>query len=406
MRRFEKAGSLAVLLACEVGAMAVWFASSAAAGRLQAEGGVTVGGAAWLASALQLGFVGGTLISASLSLADRFDPRRLFAASALTAAVATALLAGVAPIGAAALGLRFITGACMAGVYPVGMRLAVTWARRGAPSDLGLLIGLLVGALALGSASPHLLAAAPGLGWRTIYLAAAGLAAASGLGIGFAGLGPGMTRSGRADWTRMAQAWRQRPLLLANLGYLGHMWELYAMWAWLGAFLTASFRASGLSTPALAAEAAAFAAVGAGAVGSGLGGLLADRYGRTAVTTGAMAISAACALVTGWLFGGPAPLLIVICLIWGVAIVADSAQFSASIAELAEPGSIGTLLTAQTCAGFLLTMVSIQLVPVVVAAVGWGGAFSMLAVGPVLGCWAMLRLRAHPEAARLAGGRR
>lgn len=398
----SKAASVAVLLVCQVGAMAVWFASAAVAALVQAGGGVPASEAAWLTSAVQAGFVAGTVGSAALSLADRFDPRRLFTASALVAAACTVTLAFLPPTGALQVALRFVTGACMAGVYPVGMRLAATWAR----GDLGLLIGLLVGALTLGSASPHLLAAVPGLEWRQVYLAAAASAAVCGLGINLAGIGPGMARAARIDLRRMAQAWRDPALRLANLGYLGHMWELYAMWAWLGAFLQSSFRASGLAQPGAAAEAAAFAAVAVGALGAWGGGWLADRVGRTVVTTGAMAASAACALVVGWLHGGAPALLVAVVLVWGVTVIADSAQFSASIAELSEPDSVGTLLTTQTCTGFLLTLVSIQLVPRVEAAFGWAGAFTMLAIGPVLGCVAMARLRRHPASLRLAGGRR
>ena len=384
--------------------MAVWFSSAVVVALIRADGAVADGGAAWLTSAVQLGFVLGTISSAALSLADRFDPRRLFTVSALAAAAATAVLAVLPPTGPMQLVLRLLTGMCMAGVYPVGMRLAATWARPGRGGDLGLLIGLLVGALTLGSASPHLLGAVPGLDWRHVYWAAAGLAAACGLGIGLAGLGPNHARAARIDPARMAQAWRNRPLRLANLGYLGHMWELYAMWAWLGPFLRSSFAASGLAGSGQAAEMAAFAAVALGAAGAWGGGALADRVGRTCVTMGAMGASAACALLIGWLHGGAPGLVVLVALVWGVVVIADSAQFSAGIAELAEPDSIGTLLTVQTCAGFLLTLVSIQLVPVVVGWAGWAGAFSMLAAGPLLGVLAMARLRRDPAARRLAGG--
>jgi MFS family permease len=184
------------------------------------------------------------------------------------------------------------------------------------------------------------------------------------------------------------------------------MWELYAMWAWLAVFLQASFAASGVHAPRVAAEWLTFGAVGAGALGAWLGGALADRLGRTTVTIGAMAVSGVCAALMGWLFGAPAWLVASVALCWGVSVIADSAQFSASVAELAEPASIGTLLTAQTCAGFLLTLVSIHLVPDVVALAGWRVAFGMLAIGPILGCVAMARLRRMPESRRLAGGRR
>jgi MFS family permease len=299
--------------------------------------------------------------------------------------------------------LRFLTGMCMAGVYPVGMRLAATWAR----GDLGLLIGLLVGALTFGSASPHLLAALTnGADWRMVYAVAAACSALSGLAILRCGVGPSIRRAAGLDLRKFTQAWRQPAVRLANLGYLGHMWELYAMWAWLAVFLQASFRASGRADPAHAASLLTFAAVAAGALGAWGGGALADRIGRTAVTIAAMAGSAACALVMGWLFGGPEWLVIVVAIAWGVTVIADSAQFSASVAELSEPSSVGTLLTIQTCAGFLLTLASIHLVPHVVDLAGWRGAFTMLAIGPLLGCVAMARLRNRPEARQLAGGRR
>lgn len=394
--------SLAILLLCEVGAMTVWFSSAAVVSTIKQTQALSEQSAALLSSSLQLGFVLGTVTSAVLSLADRFDPRRLFMASALVAAAATLCLAMLPPAGPLVYALRLITGMCMAGVYPVGMRLAATWAK----GDLGLLIGLLVGALTLGSASPHLLAATGGLDWRLVYRVAAGCAGLSGLAVLACGIGPQMARSAKLDLAKFTQAWRNPALRLANMGYLGHMWELYAMWAWLAVFLEASLRQRGLPDAAHTASLWTFAAVGIGALGAWGGGFLADRLGRTAVTIGAMATSAACALAIGWLFGAPPWLLLPLTLLWGVSIIADSAQFSASIAELSEPDSVGTMLTTQTCSGFLLTLVSIHLVPHAVAAAGWGGAFTMLAIGPLIGCVAMARLRAKPQALRLAGGKR
>ena len=219
--------SLAILLVCEVGAMTVWFSSASVVATVKQSQAVSAQAAALLTSSLQAGFVAGTILSALLSLADRFDPRRLFMGSALVAAAATAWLVFLPPTGPLVYALRFLTGMCMAGVYPVGMRLAATWAR----GDLGLLIGLLVGALTLGSASPHLLAASGGVDWHLVYAVAAGCAALSGLAVLLCDIGPHMKRAARLDLSKFTQAWRDPAVRLANLGYLGHMWELYAMWA-------------------------------------------------------------------------------------------------------------------------------------------------------------------------------
>jgi MFS family permease len=391
--------SIAVILFAQVTAMAVWFASAAAAAALARSAPLSGFESALLTSAVQAGFVVGTLVSAFLGLPDRFDPRRIFLVSALSAAAASAALGLLPPTGPVILVLRFLTGVALAGVYPIGMRLAATWAS----GDLGLLIGLLVGALTLGSASPHALAAFVELDWHIIYIAAAGLATCGGVSILAAGIGPNAPRKVSLEAGRISQAWRNPALRLTNLGYLGHMWELYAMWTWLAVFLGESFRQTGSAQGLV--EIVTFAAIAAGAIGAWLGGLCADRWGRTTVTIAAMAASGTCAAVMGWLSGGPVWIVSALAVVWGITIIADSAQFSASVAELSEPDSVGTMLTLQTCAGFLLTLASIQLVAPVREIGGWPGAFTMLAVGPFFGCWAMLQLRRRPEAVRLAGSR-
>ncbi len=398
----QKWPSLAALALAEVLALSLWFSASAVVPALKADYGLSDLHASLFTSAVQAGFVAGTLASAVLGLADRLDPRRFFMGAAAVAGIANALILTLDPASPAVPTLRFVTGMCMAGTYPVGMKLAASWAK----GDLGLLVGLLVGALTLGSASPHLFNALGGLDWRFTIASTSVAALAAAALVNLVGIGPNFAKAPPFDPHHALKAWRSPSLRLANLGYLGHMWELYAMWAWIVVFLQASFHIAGVEQAALWAKLAAFATLAAGAAGCLLGGVLADRWGRTTLTMGAMALSGSCALLIGFLFGGPPWLLVALCLVWGASIVADSAQFSASVAELSERSLIGTMLTVQTCAGFLLTLLTIHLVPVLAEAFGWRWAFAFLAIGPFLGVLAMGRLRAHPEAAKLAGGRR
>jgi len=380
-----KVWHLFVLCLAVVLTLSVWFAGTAAVPDLLAAGLVTPARAGWLTAAVQLGFVAGTLVSALLSLADRWDPRRLFLASALLASAATLAQTQVAPSGGAALALRFVAGAAMAGVYPVGMKLAASWAR----GDLGLLIGLLVGALTLGSALPHLIPTLlGGIGWRAAYLGAGVLAAAGGLSI--LAFRPGPLLGSRPPFrpAQALEAWRNKGLRLANLGYLGHMWELYAAWAWVGLFL-----AGVMGGPPGAAGPWVFAVLAAGAVGCVVAGVVADRWDRAATAALCMLVSGSCALLVGPASAVGVWLVILVALVWGFAVVADSAQFSACIVTLSPPDYVGTMLTVQTCLGFLLTVLTIGIVPAAVGWLGWTWAFAVLAPGPFLGAWAMWRLR-------------
>jgi MFS family permease len=277
-----------------------------------------------------------------------------------------------------------------------------TWTRE----DRGFGVGLLVGALTVGSAAPHLFRALGGIGdWRPVLVLSGGLAVAGGFfAAAFVREGPFRSAPADFDWEYAATIWKDRGIALANLGYFGHMWELYAVWTWTPVFLAASFKAVGADERA--AGLAGFAVVAVGGIGSLVAGRLADRFGRTVVTSAAMAISGACCILAGLLFGQNPWLLTILCLVWGFSVVADSGQFSAGVSELVPPGRIGTALTVQTSLGFLLTLVTIRLVPTFERLVTWRYAFAFLALGPAAGIWAMLRLRGLPASERMASGRR
>ena len=395
---------IALLAISQLLAMTLWFSATAVLPALTRAWELGPSGQAWLTASVQIGFVVGALGSALLNLPDRIAPRRLVAISATLGAAANLVLALWVSSLAPALLLRFATGVCLAGVYPPGMKIAaghVTGRRR------GLAIGVLVGALTLGSATPHLVAgvlSVAELPYSTVLAVSSGLALAGALIVAVAVKdGPHQAAPAPFDPTQIRRVIQNRGVVLANLGYCGHMWELYAMWTWLVAFLTAT-----LGTDATTqARTVAFVSIGvAGAAGCALAGWAADRAGRTLITIVAMAVSGACCLVSPLAYSAPLGILIAFGVVWGVSIIADSAQFSAAVTELADPPYLGTALTLQTSVGFALTLVTIWGLPLLADAVGWQYTFLALAPGPLLGCVAMWRLRRHPDSARMAGGRR
>jgi MFS family permease len=384
-----KSRSILILLIAEISAMSLWFVSAAVLPEMLREVALSPLRQAALSSGVQAGFVIGAMISAIFGVADRFDPRRVFALSALCAGLVNALLLVAVPGGDVAIIARVLTGALLAGVYPVGMKIVVGWGQK----DRGFLVGALVGALTLGSALPHLIAISGGANWRVTVAAASIAALAAGvLGL-FVSLGPHHGQAVVFRARAIAVAWTNRKVRLAIAGYLGHMWELYAMWAWIGVAAATSY---GMTMPAADAgyyaKLTAFLAIGSGGVICVFAGIAADRIGKAQTAIIAMAISGTCALLAAATFGGPAWITFAIVLVWGMAIIPDSAQFSALVADASPPELAGSLMTFQTALGFALTIITVQMTPLLAATFGWPFLLAALAIGPALGIAAMVPL--------------
>lgn len=386
-----------------VGSLTTWFSMTAVMPQLQADWGFSVDVASWMTNAVQLGFVSGALVASLVNLPDIVRMNYLMAASALLAAACNGVLL-LEPGVTVAIISRFLTGVALAGIYPSGIKLMATWFQKGR----GLALGFLVGALTLGSSVPHFFRAlSASLDWQVVIIASS-LAALGAAILFFWRLHEGPYAFGKAlfDPKQSLKVFREPPLLLANIGYLGHMWELYAMWAWFLVFATAA-ESQLVPFPFQSASMLTFIVIGAGAVGCLLGGFLSDRIGRCATTILMMCASALAAVLIGFAFDGPAWLLAIIAIFWGITIIGDSAQFSAAVTELADQRFVGTALALQMSLGFALTIVSIWLLPIFAGLIGgWQWSFLLLAPGPVIGVIAMLRLRGLPQAEKMAGGLR
>jgi MFS family permease len=391
--------ALSVVAGSQLLVLTLWFSASAAAPQLEIDWRLTSGETAGLTLAVQIGFVVGALGSAALAVADVIPARRLFLLASLLGAVANSALLALGPgdFGLAFV-LRMLTGMALAGVYPSGLKVMAGWFRHGR----GMALGVLVGALTIGSAGPHLIRGF-GLGWQGVLATASGLAVVGGALMAL------LVEDGPYDTGRQVFSWRHvhsvvgnRGVRLSTYGYLGHMWELYAMWTWTAAFLSASALEAGAGDGFV--PSATFLVIAIGGVGAWLAGLLADRRGRTLVAGGSMAVSGSCALATPLIFGLSPWLVVPVFVVWGFAVVADSAQFSAMVTETAGDTYRGTALTLQTALGFLLTLITIRGVPILADVWGWRWAFPWLALGPALGILAMVSLKRSPDSARLAGG--
>jgi MFS family permease len=368
-------------------AMTTWFSASAVVPQLREAWDLDPTGAAMLTIAVQVGFVVGAVASATLGVADRFPPTRVMLGGALGAATVNLGLLAVTSV-APAIALRFATGMFLAGVYPPGMKAMATWFRAGR----GLALGVMVGALTLGSSLPHLVNGLGGLDADVVVVTTSVLTVVGGVVAVTAPDGPFPFPRAPFHPRQAIRVLRDRRVRLASYGYFGHMWELYAMWAWVGAYLAASFERTGVASPERAAAFGAFAAIAVGAPGCVVGGRIADRRSRTFATSLAMVSSGSAAAVAGLVFGAPWPLVVALVLVWGFWVVADSAQFSTLVTEVADQRWVGTAVTLQLAAGFTLTVATIWLVPVVVDAAGWGWAFLLLVPGPALGTAAMRAL--------------
>ena len=379
--------------------MTTWFSASAVIPQLRSLWDLTDSSAAWLTISVQLGFVVGALLSSLFNVADLVALRKVMLVGATGAAAANAGLLA-ADSAAVAIPMRFATGFFLAGVYPPAFKLMATWTRRAR----GTALGLLAGAISVGSATPHLVNALGGLDWRLVVTMTSALTLLGGTTAYALREGPFPFARATFDPRQVGKVLGNRGVRLASLGYFGHMWELFAMWAWLVAFFTAKLESSG-STSTSAAPLATFAVIAIGAAGCWVGGILGDRWGRTRTTALMMALSALCALTIGLLFEGPPWLVLAVALAWGFTVIADSAQFSTMVTELADQAYVGTALTLQLALGFTLTVATIWLIPGLENVLTWRWAFAALAPGPVLGAVAMLRLRSLPEAALIAQGR-
>ncbi|HTD84531.1 MAG TPA: MFS transporter [Gemmatimonadaceae bacterium] len=379
---------LTLLGFAELLGMSLWFSASAVTPQLRSIWGLTAAEAGWLTTIVQLGFVCGTAVAAVFNLADIVPAGRLFSASALLGAIANASVLA-APGFASALGMRFLTGFFLAGVYPPAMKMTATWFR----SERGLAIGVIVGALTVGKATPYLVRAIPHVGIRPVVLtsSAGALVGAALVAIAYRD-GPYPFGSRPFSWHQVRDVVRVREWRLATSSYLGHMFELYAFWTWIPSFLAASVAAGERIRAPRLISLLAFTTIAIGGIGSVWGGLFADKRGRERLVSISLFMSGSCCLLSGFLFGGPIWVLGALSMTWGFFVIADSAQFSTLVTESVPAHTVGTALTVQTSLGFLLTMLPMQLVPLIAQRTGWRWGFAILAMGPLAGIAAIRRL--------------
>lgn len=370
-----------------------WFAVNAVMPELRAAHGWPEAAVGTLSASLQIGFIAGTLVFALLALADRFDARRVFLWCALSASVSTLAAAAMATSFEALLMWRVLTGFFLAGIYPVGMKIASQWFPRG----LGAALGWLVGALVVGSASAHALRALAQTGsalpWQAVFVAVAALSALAGVVVawGVPTPPPRVATASGLQLKALASLWRERRVRASALGYFGHMWELYTWWVLLPAVLATRIASS------TAVSWWAFAVLAAGALGCIGGGLMARRVGSARVAAVQLGTSGALCLASPWLLTAPLPWFLAGLLLWGVTVAGDSPQFSALTAANAPPAAVGSVLTLVNSIGFAISALSIELF--VRLAFQWPltQVLPWLAIGPALGLLALRPLLVAPR---------
>ncbi|MAT98849.1 MAG: MFS transporter [Anaerolineaceae bacterium] len=400
MRHRERWRMLAFLAAALVFSMSTWFSASAVIPQLRDTWALTPNTAAWLTIAVQLGFVAGAVISSLFNISDVIAPRHVIMGGAIGAAIVNALLL-LANGPQAGIPLRFATGFFLAGVYPPAFKLISTWYKE----NRGLALGILAAAIVVGNGIPHLINGLGGLDWQIVISVTSIQALIGGLIAEFIiREGPFPFPTAVFNPRQIGLALTNRGVRLATLGYVGHMWELFAMYAWILVFFIELFSVHNVGTDSLAAY-ATFIIFASGGIGSWIGGIMADRWGRTNTTILMMAVSGTCAILVGLLLNSNLYLTLLVALIWGITVVGDSAQFSTMVTETADQSYVGTALTIQLASGFAITVVTIWLIPILQELVSWQWAFAFLVPGPLVGIFAMLRLKTLPEAAKIAGGK-